>query len=37
VLVRLRRQGVHCIDAPPEQVSSHLINRYLDIKRRELI
>ena len=25
------------IDAPPEQVSTRLINRYLDIKRRELV
>lgn len=37
VLHRLRRAGVHCIDAPPHQVSTRLINRYLDVKRRELV
>jgi len=37
VLSRLRRGGIHCIDAPPAAVSSQLINRYLDIKHRELV
>jgi uncharacterized protein (DUF58 family) len=37
VLERLRQVGVHCIDATPQTFSAHLINRYLDIKRRELI
>lgn len=37
VLQRLRRLGVHCIDAPPEAISMNLLNRYLDIKRRELV
>jgi uncharacterized protein (DUF58 family) len=37
VLARLRRMGVHCVDAPPAAVSTRLVNRYLDIKRRELI
>jgi uncharacterized protein (DUF58 family) len=37
VLARLRRIGVQCIDAAPGQVSSRLVNRYLDIKRREQI
>jgi uncharacterized protein (DUF58 family) len=37
VLARLRRMGVHCLDAAPGQVSSQLLNRYLDVKRRELI
>jgi uncharacterized protein (DUF58 family) len=37
VIQRLRRLGVHCIDAPPEAVSMNLLNRYLDIKRRELV
>jgi len=37
VLHRLRRGGVHCIDTPPHQVSTRLINRYLDVKRRELV
>jgi hypothetical protein len=34
---RLIRMGVHVVDAVPSQVSIELINRYLDIKRRELI
>ena len=37
VLTRLRRQGVFCIDAPPTRVGVDLVNRYLEIKRRELI
>ncbi len=37
VLGRLRRLGIHCIDVPPERVSVDLLNRYLDVKRRELI
>ncbi len=37
VLGRLRRHGVHCLDAPPAVVSSRLINLYLDAKRRELV
>ncbi len=37
VLERLHRVGVRTIDAPPAQVSSQLLNRYLDIKRRELL
>ena len=37
VIQRLRHIGVQCIDVPPERVSMHLLNRYLDIKRRELI
>lgn len=37
VLARLRRRGVFCIDAAPGDLGVHLINRYLDIKRRELI
>jgi uncharacterized protein (DUF58 family) len=37
VLKRLARSGVQCISATPEQVSAPLINRYLDIKRRELV
>jgi uncharacterized protein (DUF58 family) len=36
VLRRLRRLGIHCIDAPPAAVSTSLLNRYLEIKRREL-
>jgi uncharacterized protein (DUF58 family) len=37
VLARLRRMGIACVDAAPGQISSRLVNRYLDIKRRELI
>jgi uncharacterized protein (DUF58 family) len=36
VLERLRRVGAHCIDASPSGFSMALVNRYLDIKRREL-
>ena len=37
VLLRLRRLGAHCIEAAPGGLSTRLINRYLDIKRRELV
>ncbi len=37
VLARLRRLGVQCVDAAPGEVSTRLVSRYLDIKRRELI
>lgn len=37
VVAKLRRAGVFCIDAAPEQVSVDLVNRYLEIKRRELV
>jgi uncharacterized protein (DUF58 family) len=37
VLGRLRRMGVHCLDVPPDKLSMGLLNRYLDIVRRELI
>ncbi len=36
VIERLRRAGAHCIDSTPEGFSMALVNRYLDIKRREL-
>jgi uncharacterized protein (DUF58 family) len=36
VLERLRRVGAHCIDTAPASFSMALVNRYLDIKRREL-
>jgi hypothetical protein len=29
--------GVLCLDAAPGQLSASLVNRYLDVKRRELI
>ncbi len=34
---RLRRLGVHCLETTHDQVGPDLINRYLGIKRRELI
>ena len=37
VLERLRRLGVHCLDVRADQIGPALINRYLEIKRRELI
>jgi uncharacterized protein (DUF58 family) len=37
VLARLRRLGITCVDAAPGAVSTRLVNRYLDIKRRELV
>jgi uncharacterized protein (DUF58 family) len=37
VIARLRRFGVQCVDAAPGEVSARLVNRYLDIKRRELV
>ena len=37
VLERLRRVGIQCIDAPVEHVGVELVNRYLAVKRRELI
>jgi uncharacterized protein (DUF58 family) len=37
VVARLRRMGVLCVDAPPSAVSSRLVNRYLDVKRREAV
>jgi len=37
VFERLRRAGVHVIEAPAERIGVDLVNRYLTIKRRELI
>lgn len=37
VIRRLRRLGIHCIDAPPAAISTQLLDRYLEIKRREQI
>lgn len=37
VLNRLRSAGIHCVDAEPRQVSTPLLNRYLEIRRRELV
>ena len=37
VFERLRRLGVHGLDAPAEHIGAHSIERYLMIKRQELI
>lgn len=37
VLERLRRLGVLCLDVPPERLSAELVDRYLHVKRRELV
>ena len=37
VLERLRRLGVHCLDVRADRIGPALINRYLEIKRRELV
>ena len=37
VIKRLSRRGVFCIDAPPSGLTVDLLNRYLEIKRRELL
>jgi uncharacterized protein (DUF58 family) len=37
VVGRLRRMGVHCVDVQPDRLSTSLLNRYLDIQRRELL
>lgn len=34
---RLRRLGVHVVGAPPAEVGTALVNRYLDAHRRELV
>jgi uncharacterized protein (DUF58 family) len=37
VVARLRRLGIPCVDAEPARVSTRLVSRYLDIKRRERV
>ena len=37
VLKRLARAGVRCIDAQASEVSTRLLNQYLEIRRRELV
>ena len=37
VLEKLHRVGVQTVDATPSQISTQMLNRYLDIKRRELL
>ena len=37
VFEKLRRLGVHCLEAPSEKLGAELIDRYLAIKSRELV
>lgn len=37
VLARLRRMGVHIVEAPLDRIGPDLINAYLDLKRRDLL
>jgi uncharacterized protein (DUF58 family) len=37
VIARLKRMGVQVVDAPVEALGTALVNRYLDLKRRELL
>ena len=37
VLARLQRMGVQVLDADPDTLNMDLLNRFLDIKRRELL
>jgi uncharacterized protein (DUF58 family) len=37
VLERIRRAGAHVVDASPAEVSAQLIDRYLQLKRREAV
>ncbi len=37
VLERIRRLGAHCIEAPANRLAADLLNRYLTIRRNELV
>ena len=37
VFERLARLGIHCLDVPHDRLSAGLVNRYLEIKQRDLI
>jgi uncharacterized protein (DUF58 family) len=37
VVARLRRMGVHVVDAPADQMGSALLSSYIDVKRRDLL
>jgi len=37
LFAELRRLGIHCLDLLPHEVSIPLLNRYLEIRRREMI
>ncbi len=35
VIRKLQRMGIVCVDSPPSEISTRLVARYLEIKRRE--
>jgi uncharacterized protein (DUF58 family) len=37
VIARLTRMGVHIVDAPAQNISTALLNAYIDLKRRDLL
>lgn len=37
VLERIRRAGVHVVDATPREVGAQVVQRYLELKRREAV
>ncbi|MFW2342257.1 DUF58 domain-containing protein [Brevundimonas sp.] len=37
VITRLRRMGVHIVDAPAERMGPEVVEAYLDLKRRDLL
>jgi uncharacterized protein (DUF58 family) len=37
VVTRLRRMGVHIVDAPADRIGPAVINAYLELKRRDLL
>lgn len=37
VVANLRRKGIFCVDAGPDEISVELVNQYLDVHRRELV
>lgn len=37
VVDKLQRMGVHCLNVPPSRLAPSLLNKYLDIKQRDLI
>ena len=37
VLERLTRSGIHCLEVAPTELSTKVLNRYLEIKRREMV
>jgi uncharacterized protein (DUF58 family) len=37
VLTRLRRMGVHIVEAPADRIGPDVLNAYLELKRRDLL